>query len=55
VRHGSDSKRYQVIYGYDLADTGVYDVVLSTDDRTPEALVEELVGLVHHRFNGSRA
>ena len=54
VRHGSDSKRYQVIYGYDLADTGVYDVVLSTDDRTPEALVEELVGLVHHRFNGSR-
>src|SRR5689334_9902550 len=28
ARHGSDSKRYKTIYGYDLADVGVYDVVL---------------------------
>src|SRR5262249_61892864 len=43
VRHGSDAKRYKTIYGYDLADTGVYDVVLSTDDRPPERLGPGLV------------
>lgn len=54
ARHGSDSKRYKTIYGYDLADTGVYDVVLSTDARTPEALVEELVAYAQRRFDGAR-
>jgi hypothetical protein len=52
-RHGSDAKRYKTIYGYDLADTGVYDIVLSTDDRTPEALVQELVSAAQQRFDGS--
>jgi CMP/dCMP kinase len=50
VRHRSDAKRYQAIYGFDLADTAVYDVVLNTDDRTPEALVKELTARVHTRF-----
>src|SRR5262245_39448664 len=54
LRHGSDAQRYRTIYGYDLADTRVYDVVLSTDDRTPEALVDELVTLAQRRFNGAR-
>ncbi len=49
-RHGSDAKRYREIYGFDLTDTSVYDVVLSTDDRTPEALVEQLVAKVRQRF-----
>lgn len=52
ARHGSDSSRYKSIYGYDLADTGVYDLVLSTDDRTPEALVEELVAAARRHFDG---
>jgi cytidylate kinase len=52
-RHGSDAKRYKTIYGYDLGDTGVYDIVLSTDDRTPEALVQELVSAAQQRFDGS--
>ena len=52
-RHGSDSKRYKTIYGYDLADTGVYDVVLSTDDQTPEALVETLIAAARRRFDGA--
>ena len=50
IRHRSDSARYQAIYGFDLADTAVYDVVLSTDDRTPEALVEELAARARTRF-----
>lgn len=52
ARHGSDSKRYKAIYGYDLADVGVYDVVLSTDDRTPEQLVDELVAAARRHFEG---
>ena len=52
TRHGSDAKRYKTIYGYDLADTAVYDIVLSTDDRTPEALVEQLAAAARQRFDG---
>ena len=50
ARHGSDAKRYKLIYGYDLADTAVYDIVLNTDHRTPEALVEELAARARQRF-----
>ncbi|MGD9763011.1 MAG: (d)CMP kinase [Candidatus Binatia bacterium] len=53
-RHHSDASRYRAIYGYDLADTGVYDVVLATDDRTPEELVEELIRVARERFDGGR-
>ncbi len=52
VRHQSDAARYQAIYGYDLADHGVYDVVLATDERTPEELVETLVAEARARFDG---
>ena len=50
ARQGSDAKRYQQIYGFDLADTSVYDVVLATDDQTPEALVERLIEEARARF-----
>ena len=53
TRHGSDAKRYKTIYGYDLADTGVYDIVLSTDERSPEALVQELAAAARRRFDGA--
>lgn len=42
LRHRSDARRYREIYGYDLADTRVYDVVLSTDNATPQELVLQL-------------
>jgi cytidylate kinase len=50
ARHGSDAKRYRDIYGWDLADTRVYDLVLSTDDETPEALAERLAAEARRRF-----
>ena len=50
LRHGSDARRYKTIYGYDLADTSVYDLVLSTDDQTPESLVEQLLAKAEERF-----
>ena len=55
TRHRSDSNRYKTIYGFDLADVGVYDVVLSTDDRTPEQLVDQLVAAARRRFDGASA
>ena len=54
VRHQSDASRYRAIYGYDLADHGVYDIVLATNDRTPEDLVEALVAAARQRFAGGR-
>jgi predicted cytidylate kinase len=55
ARHSSDAKRYQEIYGWDLADTRVYDIVLSTDDRSPEDVVERLAAEVEAVFGESRA
>lgn len=53
LRHQSDANRYRAIYGYDLADHGVYDIVLATDDRTPEELVETLTEAARARFDGA--
>jgi cytidylate kinase len=53
VRQDSDARRYRDIYGFDLADTSIYDVVLSSDDQTPEALAERLVAEAHRRFEGA--
>jgi CMP/dCMP kinase len=53
LRHGSDARRYKTIYGYDLADTSVYDLVLSTDDETPESLVEQMLAKTEERFGAA--
>jgi predicted cytidylate kinase len=51
-RHLSDARRYRQIYGFDLADIGVYDLVLTTDDATPEDLVAQLAARARQRFPG---
>jgi cytidylate kinase len=43
VRQSSDAKRYRAIYGFDLNDTAIYDLVLNSDDQTPEALAEQIL------------
>lgn len=50
ARHDSDARRYKEIYGFDLGATDVYDVVLSSDDRSPEDLVDEIAALARARF-----
>lgn len=54
ARHGSDSRRYKSIYGWDLNDTAVYDLILASDDRTPESLAAEIrtAALEHFRLGG---
>ena len=43
AREASDARRYQEIYGVDYHDRSRYDLVLSTDGRTPEDLAAEIV------------
>ncbi len=39
-REASERRRYKAIYGIDLADTSVYDLVVDSSDKTPDAIVE---------------
>ena len=43
AREASDRHRYQEIYGVDYHDRSRYDVIISTDTRTPEDLAAEIV------------
>jgi cytidylate kinase len=49
-RHRSDCGRYRAIYGFDLGDTSIYDLVLHTDRETPEALAAAILAEVGERF-----
>ena len=40
MRDRNDRARYKRIYGIDNSDTSVADLVIDTDDRTPEEIVE---------------
>ncbi|HVO23404.1 MAG TPA: AAA family ATPase [Candidatus Margulisiibacteriota bacterium] len=50
LRQASDAKRYRAIYGFDLNDTSIYDLVLNSDNQTPEALAEQILTRVTERF-----
>ena len=50
VRHASDLKRYLAIYGYDLEDTSIYDILLESDDKTPETLAADIVRIYRQQF-----
>ena len=43
TREASDASRYREIYGFDYHDPAKYDLVISTDGRTPEDLAAEIV------------
>ena len=49
-RQRSDAKRYREIYGFDLDDTSIYDLIVHSDHDTPEALAEHILAAAAHRF-----
>lgn len=49
-REASDRARYRDIYGVDYHDRARYDLVLSTDDRSPDDLAREIVAASRRRF-----
>jgi cytidylate kinase len=55
ARQRSDTMRYRVIYGFDLNDTSIYDLVLNSDNQTPEALAEQILARAAERFGRTAA
>ena len=55
ARQRSDAKRYREIYGFDLDDTGLYDLVLDTDQQTPEGLAAAILAAVTAHFGRAPA
>ena len=43
AREASDARRYREIYGFDYHDPSRYDLVLTTDGRSPEELAQLIV------------
>lgn len=50
IRQESDARRYREIYGFDLSDTRVYDLVVASDERTPEEVADLLAAAAIRRF-----
>ena len=51
ARQGSDAKRYRAIYGFDLNDTSIYDLILDSDDQGPDVLAEQIVSRAAEHFD----
>jgi cytidylate kinase len=49
ARQRSDARRYRAIYGFDLDDTSIYDLILNSDNQTPEALAEQILARAAER------
>jgi cytidylate kinase len=49
-RQRSDAKRYREIYGFDLNDTSIYDLVLDSDQAEPETLANRILACAADRF-----
>ncbi len=52
-RQRSDARRYREIYGFDLQDLSLYDLVLCTDDASPEELAEMIARAASIRFGSA--
>jgi CMP/dCMP kinase len=50
ARQVSDSKRYREIYGFDLNDTSIYDLILHSDDQGPGVLADQILTKAAERF-----
>jgi len=48
-RRASEQKRYQEFYGLNILDMTNYDAVISTDNKTPEQVVQEIFEIYNKR------
>ncbi len=49
-RQRSDAKRYREIYGFDLNDTSIYDLILDSDNDQPATLAEKILARAAEHF-----
>ena len=48
-REFSESKRYRDLYGVDLSDLSFYDLVIDTRSKTPEQIVQKIMGGIEEK------
>ena len=49
-RQRSEAKRYMQWYGIDINDLSVHDLILNTDDMTPDEVLDAILEGVHARY-----
>lgn len=49
-RQRSEAKRYMQWYGIDINDLSVYDLIINTDDMTPDEVLDAILEGVHARY-----
>jgi predicted cytidylate kinase len=49
-RQRSDANRYRTIYGFDLDDTSIYDMILNSDRESPQTVAEHILAAAKERF-----
>lgn len=55
ARQRSDVRRYRAIYGWDLDDTTIYDLILVSDDQSPETLADAILAACRRRVDAVRS
>lgn len=48
-REESEAKRYMMYYGIDSTDLSVYDLIINTDEYTPDEVVGKILGALNER------
>ena len=48
-REESEAKRYKQHYDIDIKDLSVYDLIINTDDLTPEEVIDKILGALDER------
>ncbi len=51
ARQRSDSKRYREIYGFDLDDLSIYDLIVHSDELTPQQVADQIAAAAVAKFN----
>lgn len=54
-REESETRRYMKHYGIDINDLSVYDLIINTDDLTPDEVVEIILGAINDRNVSKRS
>ncbi len=54
-REESEAKRYMKHYGIDINDLSVYDLIINTDDLTPDEVIEKILGAINDRNASKRS
>ncbi|MGE0015543.1 MAG: (d)CMP kinase [Candidatus Methanomethylophilaceae archaeon] len=48
-REESEARRYMMYYGIDTTDLGVYDLIIDTDEISPDEVVDKILGAINDR------